>query len=136
MPSAQSPMVPNTEYTTLGDKSLLLSRLREAVQHAIQTRTWMVLICPTTKEAQGIQALLASLLPDGSSGGGRTMILPLGGRITAACVQDTGIVPQGGVFTVMFVGWEDTKLERWSGMGRWRSAASQVYPEPAERVVT
>jgi len=67
---------------------------------------------------------MAALVPPGTSGSGRTFLLPDGVRVSVAQVNDEVFVPNGTTFAVLYVGWSTAGDSSLKGMDAWREKAS------------
>jgi len=101
--------------------SLFLFHVRLIVEHALNTKNWVVIVCPTQDTRADAGFVASSLLPDGCTANGRTTFLPDGGRLTIVAASDK--IPQKGLFVVAFLGWGDADKEVYERMSRWREAA-------------
>lgn len=96
--------------------------LISAVQHARDTKTWVVVVCPNDAQMMEIRRNLAAALAPEDRYSGRTASLEGGGTISVVCQVDEPFQPDGQPISVLFLGtWADT-----SGMDKWRKAAQQV----------
>jgi hypothetical protein len=103
---------------------MLLSNLRVAVGYARQRKTWVVVLCPTSGATEDARKSMAALVPSGTSGSGRTFLLPDGVRISVAQVCDEVFVPEGTPFAVLYAGWSTAGDSSLKGMDAWRARAT------------
>jgi len=66
---------------------------------------------------------MAALVPPGTSGSGRTFLLPDGVRVSVAQVSDAVFVPEGTPFAVLYAGWSTAGDSSLKGMRAWRDRA-------------
>ena len=108
------------------EQSILLSSIQSALQYAMQEGHWVVVVAPSGKPVEAARRTLTSILPTGTTGGGRTFLLPGKGRISVADAAEKVFVPEGTEFTAMFVTWSVAETSSLQGMSRWRSASKRV----------
>ena len=116
------------ESSVSSSRSLTIASLQSAVQQAVRTGGWVVAVYPTTEASEAARNLLPALLPDGASGGGRTALLPGGGRVSVVASLDPPF-QTSRIFGVMFLGWGGAKESEFGGMSVWRAASTQVLAE-------
>jgi hypothetical protein len=96
--------------------------IQAAIAEARRSRAWIVVVTPTDEElASTLGRMFVTLLPPDASLGGRTAVLPNGGRVTIVA----GSEPlHGDGFRVMFLGFEGKLLPADEiAMHAWREAA-------------
>jgi hypothetical protein len=116
------------ESNVSANRSLTIASLQDAVQQAVQTGDWIVVVFPTTKASDAARNVLPAMLPEGSSGGGRTSLLPDGARLSVVSSSDIPFPTPSG-FTAMFLGWGGATEKEFAGMATWRSASTKIAEE-------
>jgi len=117
------------------ERPMLLSVLRLAVEYALKRQIWVVVLCPTGGETENARKSMAALVPDGTTGTGRTFLLPGGVRISVARVSDEIFVPDGTPFALLYAGWSSAGDTSMRGMSSWRDRAlSEVDHGAVEEV--
>lgn len=117
------PSLPEGRHVVSSERPMLLSILRLAVNYAYKRKTWVVVLCPTSGETESARKSMAALVPDGTTGSGRTFLLPGGARISVAQVSDDVFVPDGTRFAVLYAGWSAAGDNSLRGMAAWRERA-------------
>lgn len=104
----------------------LYSYLKLALDRAQDTKGWFVLILPNDMELQDrCRSIIAGILPATAKFGGRTAVLPGGGRVSVTRATDPVFIEEGTPFTTMFVGWSNNPSREDSrGMAAWRDRCS------------
>ena len=106
----------------MGDSDLLAD-VQRAIQRAIETGDWVVLLCPDQITAASYKRSLACALPEGAPFSGRTARL-VNGRISVAFISEKLFVPSGKSFVLTYAGWKSTDTS--DGVTQWQSRASKV----------
>lgn len=83
-----------------------ISAIRAAVEHARQSGDWIVIVAPSGGPETALQEALTAVRPPDASMGGRTLLMPGGGRVT---VTGGSCDVAGDGYLVMTLGY-DTKL--------------------------
>ena len=105
----------------------IISTLGIAVDHALNNREWVIVVCPDSSAVLSTyQQCGGGLLPAGTARGGRTDLLPNGGKVSVVAADTPLFVPEGQPFTVMFLGWGDDIIADAKQMGRWRHDATRI----------
>jgi len=108
-------------------KTLSTLNLAVGIDHAVLNQEWVIVVFPDQDQAHEARRALPALLPSGTRGGGRTFMLPSGGRISVVCALDPLFVPQDKEYTVMFLGWSGASTTGYASMAAWRDrAASRI----------
>ncbi len=102
-----------------------VAALCAAVAHARETEDWVVVVARGGPSgSQGLLQALAAGVPAGTAMGGRTALLPEGGRVTVAAGSEP---VEGSGFRVMFLGYGTAADAREELMlHTWRQAAEGV----------
>lgn len=104
----------------------MVSVLRQAATLATLGE-WVVVVVPDASEfLTAYNICAAGALPPGSSLGGRTALLPSGGKVSVVAVGTDPFIPDGEPYTVMFAGWGDDIAADNRRMLLWRQRASRV----------
>jgi len=98
--------------------------IQQVLKYALESKEWVVIICPDPKTVMSCSRYVASSLPSHSSFSGRTALLPGGGHLSVVAAQDD-IFPPLDVkpFSTAFVGWES----RDSGMTKWHDLGTKTF---------
>lgn len=115
----------HSEVSVSSTRSLDIAALQGALSQALTSQRWVVVVYPKAKEAEAARRDLTALVPDGSSGGGRTTLLPGGGRISIVAANDPPFEP-GADLVVAFHGWGAASSKEYEGMNAWRQRSSSV----------
>ena len=107
------------------NQALTVASLQRAVQQASQTGNWIVIVYPTAELAEQGRNIIPAMLPEGSTGGGRTTLLPSGGRVSVVTGSETPFQTEESL-TVMFLEWGGATDKKFDGMAAWRAASSTV----------
>jgi len=95
--------------------------LRGAVAEAYREGTWIVVVVPE-KDTAALVRILRGLVPDGSQCGGRTVLLPDGGRISLVSVHDDEFDAHG--CRAILVGCEDrTAPDETIAIHKWKGSS-------------
>ena len=102
----------------------MITEFQHARSVADRKKQWVVIVVPSELGNEGRTAL--SALANGHSCGGRTMLLPSGGKVSVIEAPEPVFVPPSQAFYVMFVGWGGHKASDAKEMTRWRAAAKDT----------
>ena len=83
-----------------------ISAIRAAVEHTRHNRDWIGIVAPSGGPETALQEALTAVRPHDASMGGRTLLMPGGGRVT---VTGGSCDVAGAGYLVMTLGY-DTKL--------------------------
>lgn len=83
-----------------------ISAVRAAVEHARQNGSWIVIVAPSGGPETTLQETLTAVRPPDAAMGGRTLLIPGGGRVTVTG-GSCGVAGEG--YFMMTLGY-DTKL--------------------------
>lgn len=106
-------------------KSLYASHLKDAVHLAAQTKGWVVVLYPTRDLCHQGRLATIAMLPEGATSGGRTSLLPSGGKISVVSPEDD-IDMGDNPFSMVFLGWGEAQTDAFRGVRAWREKALQV----------
>ena len=120
------------ESAVSADRSLTIASLQKAVQQSAKTGEWVVVIYPTPEIAARARKVLPAMLPDGSTAGGRTMLLPNGGRVSVVAGDDEPFQVESDL-TVQFLEWGKASPANFKRMSLWRAISVKVLGEGAGR---
>lgn len=103
---------------------LILLEVDTALQYAVSTSGWAVLLCPDKAIAETVGKVLAIAAPVGSIVGGRTVRVPGGGRVSVGAATMPVFVPNQVPFMVVLTGWRHlTNSPTWQS---WQDRAVGV----------
>jgi hypothetical protein len=106
----------------------IVATLWTAASIAARTKEWVIVVVPDGSDfISAFGACAAGALPSGTSLGGRTALLPGGGRLSITPVGQDPFVPTGTLYSVMFAGWGDDIAADNRRMLLWRQGATQVH---------
>lgn len=98
-----------------------ISALSALIDHVRQSRDWVVVVAPSGGAERMLQSALTAVKPADATMGGRTLLLPGGGRVTVS--GDTSGVA-GDDFLVMIVGYDGELTPRDEiALHAWRQQA-------------
>ena len=117
---------PSPEHILTATQIKSVSSLRLAVDHAVREGVWVAVVVPLKQAASELRSFLPAMLPTGSKGGGRTALLPGGGRVSIAASDEPVFVPDGTPLTIMLVGWGAGVEKDFRKLGAWRNAATNI----------
>lgn len=115
----------NQEVHVAAKHSLNIANLRTAIDQAAKSGGWVVVVYPDAETGARARRVLPAMLPEGSSAGGRTALMPGGGKLSVVSAEDEVFDP-GTPVTAMFFGWDVATDRQYRGMAAWRSRASVI----------
>jgi len=103
----------------------MINHLTRALKHVKRTHSWLVIIVPKALLEEALPVFMG--LTNGYSFGGRTIILPCGGKLSLVSTPSPDFIPKDIPFDIMLWGVEHDTEE----LNRWRAASrSLVNPAP------
>jgi len=96
---------------------------------ALARTAWIVVVVPPEAYEEAKAALVA--VAGSHPFGGRTLVLPDGGRVSAVRSSDEVFIPSDQPFHTLFAGWGATKATQAQEMVRWRTAARSTVTRTA-----
>lgn len=113
---------------TATTQATIVATLKTAASIAALSKEWVIVVVPDGSDfLSAFGTVAAGSFPPGTSLGGRTALLPGGGRVSVTSVGQDPFVPKDTPYSVLFAGWGDDIAADNRRMLLWRQGATAVH---------